>query len=230
MKNWKQYKASAFTIIVAILGFMGFDKISNFIEGNADVCTFFLTLIFIVFGLLIDYIIKLNDWLPSTHIGRWKHPILIIDDNETDLGIIMDYLKGYDFDIVTVKDITDYRIAESFEIIIGDVWGIGASGKDSISVLNTIKEKYPYKIVLAMSSSPATCSGLLVDDVIISKENRSQYPDVILKKIRQYSSKLDDYNTHWEDIRKNLNNKSEKEMVRLKNNYYQYIRMAIQVK
>lgn len=230
MKNWKQYKASACTIIVAILGFMGFDKISNFIEGNADACTVLLTLIFIAFGLLIDYIIKLNYWLPSTHIGKWKHPILIIDDNETDLGIIMDYLKGYDFDIVTVKDITDYRIAESFEIIIGDVWGIGASGKDSISVLNTIKEKYPYKIVLAMSSSPATCSGLLIDDVIISKENRSQYPDVLLKKIRQYSSKLDDYNTYWEEIRKNLNNKSEKEIVRLKNNYYQYIRMATQVK
>ena len=81
-----------------------------------------------------------------------------------------------------------------------------------------------------MSSSPATCSGLLVDDVIISKENRSQYPDVILKKIRQYSSKLDDYNTHWEEVMKNLNNKSEKEIVGLKNNYYQYIRMATQVK
>ncbi len=230
MKNWKQYKVSAFTIIVATLGFIGFDKISDFIKDNANICTVLLTLILIVFGLLIDYIIKLKDWLPSSHIDKWKHPILIIDDNETDLGIIMDYLKGYDFDIVTVKDITDYRIAESFEIIIGDVWGIGASGKDSISVLNTIKEKYPYKIVLAMSSSPATCSGLLVDDVIISKENRSQYPDVILKKIKQYSLKLDDYNTHWEETRKNLNNKSEKETIRMKNNYYQYIRMATQVK
>lgn len=207
-------------------------KVSDFVENYANICTIVLALILIVIGILIDYTIKLKDLLPSTSIDRWNHPILIIDDNETDLEIIMDQLKGYDFDIVTVKDITDYRIAESFEIIISDVWGIGASGKNTVSVLNTIKEKYPYKVVLAMSSNPSACSklGLSVDDVIISKEDRSLYPSVIQKKITQYSLKLDDYNKYWEEVNKHLRNKSDKEIIRLKNNYYQHIRTANQVK
>ena len=229
--NWKQHKVSMAAALVTVLGFFGFGTISDFVQNYSAWWTVFVALLMIVVGILVDWIIQLKEFSSAPpHIEKWKHPILIIDDSEVDLEIIMDCLNGYDLDVVTVKDITDYRFAESFEIIIGDIWGLGASGKNSVSVLNTIKEKYPYKIVLAMSSSPASCSGLAVDDAIISKRERKKYPDVILDKIKYYSSQLDDYKRYWELVEKSLTNKSEKEIAILKRNYYHHIINANVVK
>ncbi len=163
---------------------------------------------------------------------RRRHSILIFDDKKVDLNFINDFLQGYGLDYVLLNDIKDYRLAESFEIIIGDILGVGVAKdpslkKNSISILNTIKEKYPYKIVLAMSNLPPTeVQGLHIDDDIVNKQNKEEFPKVILKLINNYSKILDDVNSHWEQVSKILDSKkiSKEEIERIKIEYFQFVK------
>ena len=56
--------------------------------------------------------------------------------------------------------------------------GVGAA-KNSTSVLNTIKEKYPNKIVVAMSAVPSRPEDLRDDIGFIEKDSAKKYVKTI---------------------------------------------------
>lgn len=227
MNILRKYKISAIIVsLLTFLSFIGLDNFSEFTKCNSKTITIIIFILFSSTALLIDTLCNNKNTNTIIKATKWDHSILIIDDKASDLATIMDCLKGYNLDIVTLRDISDYRLAENFEIIIGDIWGLGAAGKNSISVLNQIKLKYPYKIVLAMSSAPATCNGLKIDGEIISKENKGLYPHTILEKINYYSSKLAKYDEYWNDVNSELIRQqvSAIEQQRIKEDYHNYIK------
>ena len=202
--------------------------LESMVQYAGNVITYLILFIVFLFCVIIFLCYQSTKNRSEFHLpnnDRRRHSILIFDDKNVDLQLINDYLNGYDLDYVLLKDITDYRLAESFEIIIGDIFGLGA-GKNSISILNTIKEKYPYKIVLAMSNVPSQIYGLNIDDKIVNKQNRENYPKDIYELIRNYSLKLDNANDHWKHVSSILigNNISEKEIKRIEFEYCQFIK------
>ena len=101
--------------------------------------------------------------------------------------------------------------------------GLGATHKNSTSVLNTIKEKYPYKIVIAMSAVPKP-EDLHVDAFVI-KDREKKYAREIRQRIKDYSEKLDDIDKHWLDTYNMLKagNINSEIILKHKNNYYNFI-------
>ena len=155
----------------------------------------------------------------------WKHSILICDDKAKVLASISDGLKGYDYDYVTLKDLTDYRLAANFEIIIGDIFGLGATDK-SVSVLNTIKDKFPYKVVIAMSAiNESEFEELSKDILFVLKDREMEYVKKLRNLIKAYSEELNDVDKHWETTSKQLSSRNvdTKAIAAHKNNYYNFI-------
>jgi hypothetical protein len=113
-------------------------------------------------------------------------------------------------------------LAENFDIIIGDLMNVGPiTSNNSTAVLNAIKERYPYKIVIAMSKVQPNKNELLVDD-FISKENRDEFPKEVLKKIMEYSTKMDDIDNHWKATEAKLKDKGmrSEQINQFKSEYY----------
>ena len=162
----------------------------------------------------------------SITFKSWKHSILICDDQAKVLATISDGLKGYDYDYVTLKDLSDYRLATNFEIIIGDIFGLGAT-KDSISVLNTIKEKFPYKVVIAMSASTVNESpeDLRKDIPFVQKDREMKYVKDLRDFIKKYSAELDNVDEHWKKTSETLSLRNvDAQMIEThKKNYYNFI-------
>lgn len=214
------------TTIVPILVYLDIDysDFSQIVQANIKLFIIFFTIILSVLimliGILVD--IKKNNSIKIDK-SRTKHPILIFDDEKRCLRDIMNKLAGSQFDIVTVRDISDYRLAENFDIIIGDLKKVGPISSDnSIAVLNAIKEKYPYKVVIAMSSGVRPKSNELLVDHFISKENRDEYPEEIRRKIMEYSSQMDNIDNHWEATKVKLKAKGihSEQIDRFKREYY----------
>ena len=138
-----------------------------------------------------------------------------------------------DIDIVYIKRLEDYRMVENFEIIISDILKC-SPGDNATLLLNTIKERYPYKFVFAMSTTPAECEGLKIDGDIIQKENTGvQYINVIKSRIIESIKKLDEPKVYWEYIedtylRKFANRPKKIEL--LKNAYIATIRRLSQTR
>lgn len=156
--------------------------------------------------------------------GRaWKHTVLIVEDKGDIRSVIKDELQG--FDVVDIERIDDYRLAAEFEIIISDILDC-SSGKDAISVLNAIKNKYPYKYIIPMSQEPGACNGLDINsDIIIPKDNKYEYVDKIRTRVTTLANNLDKVHTHWEDVYKFLKDKgkTDKHIENVKSNYYYFV-------
>lgn len=216
------------TSIITILTFKVNDVFVAWIQENPKFTLSVIVLLVVTIGVLVlffrdDYERPFKHNLNKTKI---KHSILIFDDKSICIKEIMNVLAGYHFDTVYVRDISDYRLAENFDIIIGDIYGVGATmANNSIAVLNSIKEKYPYKTVIAMSNMGRDKS-LLVDD-FVSKENRDEYPKEILEKIKEYSKKMDNINDHWKATEIKLNEKGLKpeQIKQFKNEYFKSIKI-----
>lgn len=152
----------------------------------------------------------------------WKHTVLLVDDDPTTLDAIKDELQG--FDVVGISRIDDYRLAAEFEIIVSDIFGCGPSTTVA-SVLNMIKQKYPYKFVLAMSAQPAACNHLDTDGEIIFKDDNYKFVISIREKLILLGDKLDCVSEHWEEINRQLQEKkkSPKQIKAIKSNYYRFV-------
>lgn len=233
MKKVFKFKFTLTAIIIMfllhMLPFIGLDLISDFIGTYPKFVSISIMGIIVIASALIELSKSdSNNLTLSLGVRRWKHSILIFDDKSTELKIIMDTLRGYDFDIVTVRDVSDYRLAEEFEIIIGDIVGVGA-GKDSVSVLNMIKKEYPYKIVYAMSSEASKDWGIKIDGEIISKEKRGEYPKKILERIQDAYKTLDNIDGHWDTVKASLENEAVPSDIILQHKikYYSYVNSKI---
>ena len=133
-------------------------------------------------------------------------------------------LQGYD--VVCLDKIVDYRLAGEFEIIISDIFGCAANQTSTTaSVLNMIKEKYPYKFVLAMSGQPGASSKIDADNDIIYKDEFFQYIITIREKVNLLAKRLDNIEQHWANTSLWLTEKntSETEIETYKSDYYRFI-------
>ncbi len=188
---------------------------------------FFLVFFLFVFGRII---LKGN-WNHNIEIKHftWKHYVLIIDDDPVFLRKISDYLtENIDMsriELVSLTSIPHYKLAESFEIVISDIIKAGAGKRESVAALNAIKNAYPYKIVLAMSSN-TNISGLKIDEQIIPK--RENY-DNIKNSIINALEKLENVDNHWKETELYLNKKNmtNEEILNMKKDYYSYIKNKV---
>lgn len=155
---------------------------------------------------------------------KWKHTVLVIDDDPNVFKAIQGELQGYD--VVCLEKIVDYRLAGEFEIIISDIFGCAASQTSTTaSILNMIKEKYPYKFVLAMSGQPGASSKIDADNDIIYKDEFFQYIITIREKVNLLAKRLDNIEQHWTNTSLWLKEKnlSDTEIETYKNDYYRFI-------
>ena len=206
-------------------------EITDFITNNPKVVIIcFIILVCVIFGLIIytrrnpgnrksaDDVKSLYD-----EGKTWTHTVLIIDDSEEVRNRIEDELQG--FDVVSIACIEDYRLASEFEIIVSDIFGC-STGSTAASVLNAIKEKYPYKEILPMSAQPAACDRLEVgNDTILKDLDTYRFIPAIARRIREIGNNLSRVNDHWDDVAKHLKSRniSEKDVERIKMNYYRFV-------
>lgn len=197
---FKKYIVTIATIIIPILAYLGID-LKDLIKNVQENTKIFI----IIFAITLSVLLIIIGWIIDNKKNKdikikkraTMHPVLIFDDEKQCLRDIVSKLAGSQFDIVTVRDVSDYRLAENFDIIIGDLMKVGPlAANNSIAVLNAIKERYPYKIVIAMSKVRPKSDELLVDD-FISKENRDEFPKEVYRKIIEYSTKMNDIDNHW---------------------------------
>ena len=204
-------------------------EISSFISEYPKIAIGLICILLIVIGCLITLLI--NNWskndskniLDLYEEGRtWKHTVLIVDDTSSVRAAVKDELQG--FDVVDIERIDDYRLAAEFEIIISDIFDC-SPGTTASSVLNTIKQKYPYKFILPMSKEPAAYDGLDVDSDIIFKDSNYKYLIQLRERVQSLSEQLDDVNKHWENVNATLTakKKSEKYIETIKSNYYRFV-------
>lgn len=134
------------------------------------------------------------------NINTWRHTVLVIDDKSKVLIDMKNRLDDLVCDIVFINRLEDYRLVENFEIIISDIQGC-SKGDNAVETLNTIKEKYPYKFVFAMSGAPAECHGLKIDGEIIEKDPTGiKYIRNVKELIKRSIEILDNPAEHWENV------------------------------
>lgn len=204
-------------------------EISSFISEYPKIVIGLICVLIIVIACLVTLLI--NNWTKndSKNIqdlydeGRnWTHTVLIVDDIASVRAAVKDELQG--FDVVDIERIDDYRLAAEFEIIVSDICDC-SPGTTASSVLNMIKQKYPYKFILPMSAEPGAYDGLDVDSSIICKDNQYKYLIQIRERVKSLSEELDDVNKHWENVSSYLTakKKSEKYIETIKSNYYRFV-------
>lgn len=229
------YILPVFTLIISIVSFFGFDNSVNLVQSHPKatliVTYIFLTVIGFLIGYLIDLLqtIKQDDNISYNQVLK-KPSILIFDDKAKCLRDIQGVTSGLHYDVVMVRDISDYRLVENFDIIIGDVYNVGnLDAKTSIPVLQSIKENYPYKIVIAMSEAPDSNWKDSLDG-FISKEDRDAYPNQILEVIKSSIERLRN-ESYWKEVegelsRKNISTENRK---KFQDQYYTYIKKRNQI-
>lgn len=218
------------TILTILTWLIAPVEILEYVMNHPKVIIAIIFLLVILISLLLKLLFDKNKETYKTgNIGNkgWKHSVLIIDDDEGILKLIKDQLIGQDLDIVTIPKMGDYRLAAEFEIIISDIYGC-THGLTATSVLNTIKEKYPYKFIIPMSSEPGAIDQnvrLNIDSDIIPKGDYEKLMLQIEHKVKTFKEKLDNVNEHWENTSKYLidNKKTEKQIEAIKDNYYHFV-------
>lgn len=164
--------------------------------------------------------------LYSVDLGqKWDHNVLIIDDDAKTVDKIRRKLQGMGLHVDTALEIPDHRFASDYEIIISDVFQC-APAEESTSILNIIKEKYPYKFVYAMSMQPAACQGLEVDGRIIQKDNEYKFLTEIIQIVRECCKKLDCIDEHWRNVEDFLKRKNTTESLikNIRSFYYNFVK------
>lgn len=165
------------------------------------------------------------------HFSTWRHTVLIVDDKETIISFIRKRLEDIPCDIVYLKRLEDFRLVENFEIIISDILKC-SPGNNATLMLNTIKEKYPYKFVFAMSTTPAECEGLKIDGDIIEKDSMGvQYIKIIKQTIMDCIHRLDEPKEYWESLLETSllkYSKRPKKLETIKNSYISCLRRLAQ--
>lgn len=161
--------------------------------------------------------------------SRWKHSVLIVDDDDVFLSKVEEYLSekmdASKLDLVSVNRIVDYRLAEDFEIVIGDLVGTGSGAKQSIAILNAIKSLYPYKVVVAMSKTPSLGSDLKIDGKVLNKSQKKQIFADIKKTIEDAGQKLDCAASHWKSVSAELESQHvpKEDIDKKKENYCHFV-------
>ncbi|MBD5314102.1 MAG: hypothetical protein HDS06_07795 [Bacteroides sp.] len=178
-----------------MLSLVGFDKTMTIPRFVFTLLIFALILLFI---LIIGYVLFLKyDSLPShlPSIGK-RHPILIIDDDPNELEMMADRLAGGGYDITKLPVITDARLTESFGIVICDIDGAGPV-KDSIAVIKSIIEDYPYKIIYPISRKQQW-DGLEMIKII--NKRSSEHLKLIPNLLDDAMKKLNNPRDYWESV------------------------------
>ena len=216
----KRYMYTVITIFVTSpIFFTWIDEVSDFVGSYPTSVAIILFIILMAISVILEESFKKNINIG----GRVKNSILIFDDKVQSLRDIRSVLSGSSLDIVMVRDISDYRLVENFDIVIGDVYGVGnIAAKDSIPVLQAIKEKYPYKFVFAMTNGVIDSGWNTWIDGIIKKESRDKYPLEIKQKIEESLSLLRDTDKYWQTVEAKLSSKNESKsnIEYFKNQYY----------
>lgn len=219
-----------FSIIISIVSFIGIDKLSKLVQAHPTPTVIITYICIVLIGILIGFLIDLlrtkkkqDNSINYDQVLK-KHSILIFDDKEMCLRDIKRVTSGSQYDVVMVKDISDYRLVENFDIIIGDICNVGNfEAKTSIPVLRAIKENYPYKIVIAMSKSSVP-DWEEFSDGFISKENRDNYPNDILNTIQSSITRLSKA-SYWNEVEGELLKKDTpaENIKKYKDQYYTHI-------
>ena len=224
------------SIIALIIVIVGWDFLTNLVKNyprESLVVIFVLVIsVMIIVGMFFQ---KRRDH-KKTHPKydkptKWKHSVLIIDNDEHFLSGLEDYLLGNldqdRVDLVCISRIPDYRLADSFEIIISDIVGAGYGTREAISSMKAIKNAHPYKIVATMSEAkPSSTDGVF--SVFFAKKKKSFNND-IKEFIEKSFDNLEQVNTYWGEIETKLkkNHMTQKEIDVIRDDYYHFIEKTL---
>ncbi len=229
------------TAVIGVLLKIKWDLAVNGIHDNPVVALLVIVVLALAIFFLVAYMWsgaegKENKKSRIPPYLQWKHSILIIDDDDGQTpgkGDFLLRLKSYleenidesRRDLVCINNITDYRLAEHFEIIISDLVGTGAGARRAIATLNAIKSAYPYKIVRAISTTPSLGDNLRIDEgAVLSKKSKEIFSK-IKKLIEEVYEELDYVDQHWQKVQTQLEAKHVPiaEIEKQKDNYYQFV-------
>ena len=214
--------------------------IENIIIGH-PLSTFIFVIILIVLlvacGIIIYRIINdVSDNKIYNDVSdnkKWKHSVLIVDDDIEYLGVLKDVIESRVaqnmVDVLCINSLPDVRLVKDFEIIISDVIDASGTNRHSTGVLKAIKDKYPYKIVRPMSTTPEVIPNAngLFDGDVISKPIAidEKFINNLVGIIEESCHKLEKINNHWEETRIRLEqrNINKDEIEAKRKEYYSYI-------
>lgn len=201
-----------FTIVALLIGVMSviYGLLQGFGGINADIIEPFLPklgfhvywwVIIILSVLCLSLIVGLfitlkQNEIPSVNDSvRQKHPILVIDDDKTYQKKAVAKIKeqGYDA-VVGINNLEDSRLVDAFEIIVSDINGIG-SLKKGIDLLEAIHKKYPYKIIIPISSGTHKIN---VGEQLITKDGEEL--SEIIKKINAKIDLINNTELFWKSV------------------------------
>ena len=221
------------------------DEISTFCQNHPKAFSLSLILLCIIIGWLTSLLIKShkenNDWTSKLNEEiekihqqniyegtkpREPHTILIVDDDNRITKLLREELDQ-GFKVLTLERIEDYRLAAEFEIIVSDLLDC-SRGQTAESTLNMIKQKYPYKFIVPMSTEPAACKGLNVDTRIIKKgDTPSDYRFIseVRDTVVSLAKELDNVDQHWNNVYNQLRreNMPEDQIEAIKSKYYRFV-------
>lgn len=234
------------TLLAVLFWLTNPEEISTFCQNHPKWIFFSIILLCIIIGILIKWLTnshkekndltnKLNEAVEKTHQQniyegakpREPHTILIVDDDNKTTKLLKDELSQ-GFDVLTLSRIEDYRFAAEFEIIVSDLLDC-SNGLSAEWTLNTIKQKYPYKFVVPMSTQPAACKELNADTRIIKKGDApSDYRFIseVTKTVVSLAKELDNVDQHWNNVYNQLlrENMPEDKIETIKSKYYRFVK------
>lgn len=181
-----------------------------------------LTIVFVGAYYIYSLRKKTNiDTIPKyKKVGKCQHPILIIDDDEQSLKKLKAFIQDTMHNVVSLRDLSDERLVDQFEIIVSDIKGIG-SVDDAQNLLNRIKEVYPYKILIPVSSGNTKIENADVET--ISKDGN--HYQKILNEVKNFQNILDDPRLHWTEVSLNLQKRriSSERIEKIKEDYITFL-------
>lgn len=131
----------------------------------------------------------------NTPLSREDVNILVIDDDTYVLDHIQQTIEGAK--IFRAQSISSYLFAFQFDIIIADIVGAGPrtyNGFDSSApVIEDIKRHYPYKYIIAMSSSSSKLNTTVADDRLAKTKDHKFDKNQLRTKIDNAIAALNDY-------------------------------------
>lgn len=201
-----------FKIVVSIIGIMSviYGLLQGFGGINADIIERFLPklgfhvywwmiiiLSVLCLSLFVGILVSLKqDSIPLVNDSvKQKHPILVIDDEKTYLKKAVAKIKeqGYDA-VVGINNLVDSRLVDAFEIIVSDINGIG-SLKEAKDLLEAIHKKYPYKIIIPISTDSYK---IHVGEQLIIKDGAEL--SEIIKKINAKIDLINNTELFWKSV------------------------------
>lgn len=182
------------------------DFITSFTQKHYEIATSIIVfLIFLSIFLFLQVITNKNGKFSIPDLSNYKliskenkrHSIVLIDNEIKFRRTYQGLLRKYDTTVL--EDIEDYRLLDSFDIIVTDMIGVGKDNLEGVhTILRQIKQRYPFKYIIAISNMEDEINNCESADAKICK-SVPNFNKTLEKAIDKALKLFDSPDTYWED-------------------------------